>query len=571
MDNNVQNLNNNNYQNYNGYQNFGGYQNYCGYPNYGNYPIFYGYQKDNSELEHTIRQEFIEEAQNVQLTSNRKSKKKTKKIALAIAGLVALIGLGVGGAAYYRYATHTDQLVTEITKELGDTYLDEEITYYVDGSDKALENATVDISQVDCTTVGDYTIVCETKKKTYEVVVHVVDTTKPELNVTPEKFTCSTGREYDTDVFVDSVSDYTNDVTTVIEYGGQELDVISFDTPGSYSFSVIARDPSGNETTEELTFEFVNPPEFILVNDISLAVGTEYDPLLYAFAWDEIDGNMQDDIQVDIGDLDTNVYGEYEVVYSVTNSYGITEEKPITVTVGDVTDYNLDYTSEEFSILKEFGYFQYEVLEEGNFDEVMQLIEPTLLDIYTDAVAGSAVIYEITEDTIYVVTAKHCFDHMKSMTVMFFDGTVTTEMVPTTYINENGYELVMGAFPTSAVPKEVLFKLKEIHVEYNIYDSTPEGTEVLIYAKNWKWGKRDISSVGKILSFHHELSEYNLPGEFIYTDFYSCPGMSGTAIVDSHGNLLGVLYGSWPDGIRIITTINDMEKLDQRKTELVQW
>ncbi|HBA62414.1 MAG TPA: hypothetical protein DCZ20_00995 [Lachnospiraceae bacterium] len=85
--------------------------------------------------------------------------------------------------------------------------------------------------------------------------------------------------------------------------------------------------------TVSLNSEAANSVPVILADDKTLTVGDTFDPLSDITASDEEDGDITAYIQIVKNDVDTSIAGTYEVVYSVTDSQGVSCTKTVYVTV----------------------------------------------------------------------------------------------------------------------------------------------------------------------------------------------------------------------------------------------
>lgn len=95
--------------------------------------------------------------------------------------------------------------------------------------------------------------------------------------------------------------------------------------------------------TGTINIDWVDPvnPE-IDANNQNLTVGDKFDPKANVTAFDQQnDGSAKTDltspITVESNDVDTSKAGTYQVTYKVTNSYGLSTEKTVTVTVANPT------------------------------------------------------------------------------------------------------------------------------------------------------------------------------------------------------------------------------------------
>lgn len=77
----------------------------------------------------------------------------------------------------------------------------------------------------------------------------------------------------------------------------------------------------------------INAAPVIHATDKTIEVGDEFDPRADVTAEDEEDGNLTSKIIVEKNDVKTDVAGQYEVTYKVTDNQGATRTKTITVTV----------------------------------------------------------------------------------------------------------------------------------------------------------------------------------------------------------------------------------------------
>ena len=77
----------------------------------------------------------------------------------------------------------------------------------------------------------------------------------------------------------------------------------------------------------------INEAPVIYATDKTIEVGDEFDPLADVTATDTEDGNLTSKIIVEKNDVKTDVAGQYEVTYKVTDSHGATRTKTIIVTV----------------------------------------------------------------------------------------------------------------------------------------------------------------------------------------------------------------------------------------------
>ncbi|MBW8381356.1 MAG: DUF5011 domain-containing protein [Youngiibacter sp.] len=121
---------------------------------------------------------------------------------------------------------------------------------------------------------------------------------------------------------------------------------VDINTAGTYPIMLSVTDSDGNmaEATCYVTIKDYSYPE-LEVYDYSIIIGSDYDPLNYAYAWDQKDGEISYLVEVLENNVDINTLGTYTVTYSVTNSQEKTTTKTVNVEVINepVIDYYLIY------------------------------------------------------------------------------------------------------------------------------------------------------------------------------------------------------------------------------------
>ena len=147
----------------------------------------------------------------------------------------------------------------------------------------------------------------------------------------------------------------------------------------------------------------INEAPVIHATDKTIEVGDEFDPLADVTATDTEDGNLTSKIIVEKNDVKTDVAGQYEVTYKVTDSHGATRTKTIivtvnpkmevlneapvihatdkTITVGDTFDPMADVTAED--------------AEDGNLTSKI-IVEKN--DVKTDVAGQYEVTYKVTDN-----------------------------------------------------------------------------------------------------------------------------------------------------------------------------
>lgn len=94
-----------------------------------------------------------------------------------------------------------------------------------------------------------------------------------------------------------------------------------------------------------IPIDIVNTKPIIIAENITINQGDSIDLFKNVHAIDNEDGDITDRIEIIKGDINSDSPGEYEVIYSVTDNYGITVTKSIYITVLETykkEDINMD-------------------------------------------------------------------------------------------------------------------------------------------------------------------------------------------------------------------------------------
>ncbi|MGN0474928.1 MAG: immunoglobulin-like domain-containing protein [Acutalibacteraceae bacterium] len=434
------------------------------------------------------------------------------------------------------------------TVELGES-VSTEPRDYLYGYSFIIANADIDTSHVDTTKVGQYEVHCDIWFYHYAFKINVVDTTAPTISASENQIYLASSREYHPEDFIDSVSDLSGDVQIWVDYGGKQYHNISFEILGQYTVAVTAKDASGNVSSINVNFTVDEAPVIIGVFDRHLVKGKNYDAGKSVVAIDNLDGNITEELKIDAAGLDTNTIGEYSVTYSVKDSYGLESSRTATIYIcneNEIGNYNDErsISEEELELMCEAGYFKYEPLNEPDYDKTVSMIEPTLIDLKRNLsngwVAGSGVIYKITPQYTYFLSVEHVLKTQYQGTdIMFFDGVKIHESFEYTTSDADN-EMSMFKVKTADIPWDTLFSLKQIYVDYDIYSKLQVGDSVVAYAKHWLGRDVDLIRPMKVKKLTSSIKEFGLINSLLETSHNIVSGMSGTAVVDYKGNLVGL-------------------------------
>ncbi len=478
------------------------------------------------------------------------------------------------------------------TIEMGDTVSDS-ATEYITGPPWTIEHTKIDLSHVNPMKVGNYTVTAKNLFATYDYTLKVRDTTPPTIKIGDiSALVLSTGKSYDTSLLKATAEDKSGITHIRYLYSGKEIDELRFEKPGYHQVTVCATDMSQNESKKVVSVLVDDPPEIYGLHEQYLLTGSTVDDLDPVFAKDTKDGDLSDSIKYDTSAIDFSKSGDYKILYNVTDSYHLESSAESTLHVvaakASVNSHSHDFelSAEDMENLIKYGHFNYEPLSEPDRSWVIKTCDRTLVNLYLDGSdsvsSGSAFIYDITPEFIYLISVDHVTSELagNDIKITFYDDTYINTPIHSIRLN-NGNEAAMFRLPVSLIPYHTLINLREVAFMEDIYDELVPGDNLIEYCKNWRAGKKDalIKDV-KIISYalSEQMKQYVDPDEYFTATRQSEAGMSGTAIFDERGYLAGIcsktLYpmsGEIPiyrNGCDLILKVDRLPELRERASEL---
>lgn len=483
------------------------------------------------------------------------TQKKGKKAKIII-GIIAVVVVALVIILWPRVLQKTKQFDMELGENLTTDIYD-----YVKGNDKLIAEAVLDISDVDQTKAGTYEAHVTCRKKYFVYTVVITDTIAPAFSVVEAPYYVGENYEYPVEDFVEKWNDASNDVTFFIREGNNELDTFVSDKLGANTFSLVARDPSGNETVIDTTVEVDEVPQFInAIPEKWVKVESNYDVYEDVVAYDVEDGLLSGTLRLDLQGYDVNTQGDYTVNYYVEDSHGIPAETSVVLHVCDADTakehVQAPLSKEDVAILCALDYFSYKPLENSDFELAKSLVEPCLFDMWRGLTqeqiaagwrgqySGSAFIYDISPEYIYAITDEHCVKHMSEHTNFEFYNTyeiydISYETI--TIPSDRGGDTSMFRIDLDVIPADTLLQLKKAYANLSAYDELAVGEEVFGYAKFWDHSKDVIAKT--TVKEKTGTSPFR-KGLFLVTSKGCRSGMSGTGIFDMKGRLVGVCYAT---------------------------
>lgn len=461
-----------------------------------------------------------------------------------------MVALGLWWAYTYLYAA--TPVKESCFQGLGDRP-QTDIHYYLNGSELSLGYASIDFSDIDFTSPGIYDLHVYHGFESFDFKYEIADNILPVIECAKDFFVCETGKVYDEDFFIGGVSDLTpvdtklfnplnNDAVSVRNDGHS----VAFMKSGSYSLGLYARDTAGNSSTRYVDIKVGAAPEIFGTTEFYVAKGSAIDIKASVLAHDAEDGMIGDRVYNDFDDALFNTEGDHEFLYYVQDSDGLTSTHKGMVHVYNPLllqdKINLGILSPDAkNVAGVINPYDLGYLVEDDIETVVSKIGRAVVCIYYDEgytrTRGSGYVVKADASGVVLATNHHVVGEKERVNVTFSNGSVYEGVVAA-----RSYErdIAFVKIPISAIGSGI-DNIRTVHINAGYYyalNSQPdfELGAYCIYPDASEW----LRHYGKILdksgaipdpdeSYAYTLTEVSL--ELI-------KGMSGSAIVDSHGNLI---------------------------------
>ena len=486
--------------------------------------------------------------------TGKKRKKKSWAVRFVCIGglMAACLGIFV---AVYTFVIPIKIKSEVVTYELGSevsTLPDD----YLTGNALAMQVIRMDMSEVLTGQAGTYEVTVQHgfQKEKFSIVIQ--DTTAPELILKQEDFYLEVGELYDAEHFVENACDLSGEVElkiTLFMKGQATGDRICCGSAGKRLVKITASDCYGNETTCMVEAMADTPPEISGYKEFYVAQGNN---VVFSTenitAMDAVDGDLSDELELDISGIDLNTEGIYEVVYSATDRYGFSTEVAVGVNVLSAEEVqDLINTHQinrlEQNIVGAYNLYDGGVFEEDNISYVLEAMEPAMVAITNRNGRGSGFIVKITDTDVIICTNLHVTDDHKDHTVFFHDGR-SAHGVLVGSMDKVDISFIKVA--RENLPGDLQDSLMTVHIDAGYLDSITEPGSVNVGFRTLEtdgsvWQDKDGVLVELKEEFsYQEYADPKLHGNTEYVTQVTAPsfhGASGSAILDGHGNLIAMV------------------------------
>lgn len=199
------------------------------------------------------------------------------------------------------------------------------VEFYVNANPSVLENVKLDLSAVSLD-VGVYKASIEYFGEKQEFQIQIVDTVKPKVELKKVEWHIQLGEVIRAKDLIKSIDD--RSATTAYFYNEEteeKTEKKSYNTAGSNIERIIVEDAHGNQSAALRVKIVVEsnkvPPKILGADDITIHVGDEINLYHGVQVIDDLEGDITLRLLVE-GEVNTQVAGEYQVVYVASDNVG---------------------------------------------------------------------------------------------------------------------------------------------------------------------------------------------------------------------------------------------------------
>lgn len=375
------------------------------------------------------------------------------------------------------------------------------------------------------------------------------DTKSPQIHLAEKEIFIPQGRILaccDLPIFVKDASE-----TQLFFYQNEtRTEQICFEEVGEEQICLVAEDIHGNSTTKEISVTVEYAPEIDGVKDIYATINSAIDYNEGISVIDIEDGDLTQNLTIDLANVQNNVEGVYLAHYSVRDSNGIETKIPVNVTIKTATDLQNMITKREINrntakIYGDVNIYDAGVSSECSVEEALQYMRPTIVQLYhqitdTKHISGSGFVMEITDDFVYICTNRHVMKDYSDWDIFFYDGTKING-ISVGY--SDLYDVGVVKVAVTDIPKALLENLMTVHVDVNYWRSLEGQTTEIGLLKIDREGQIEHVLSGKLLKLKEEFQWGNQQKQ-TEMRIDQTAGDSGSAIFDGYGNLVSMVYGT---------------------------
>lgn len=442
-----------------------------------------------------------------------------------------------------------------VTYELGEE-VPTDIEHYVTGNPLAMYITKMDISALVPEAVGNYDVEVRHGWQKERFCIEIVDTTAPDIVLKPDTLYLEVSESYSPEWFVENVFDLSGEVELKITLDADASvggDSICCGSAGERRIKITATDVFGNEAVCLLNTIADTAPEIFGYKEYYVAQGSN---VVFSAedisVYDDVDGDLSHELEIDVSGVDVNTTGIYEVVYSATDSYGFSTQETATVnvmTADEVQDLINSHSINRFDdcIVGAYNLYDGGVYEEDDVARVLEEMEPAMVVVTNASGRGSGFIVKITNTDIIICTNLHVTKDNGKHAVFFHDG---SRAVGITVGSMDKVDVSFVKVSLTDIPQELLDTLKTVHIDQSYLNTIIDPETVNVGFRTLEqdgsiWQDKEGVLVELKQEFRYaQYGEDKLHGNLEYVTQVTAPsfhGASGSAILDGHGNLIAMV------------------------------
>lgn len=489
------------------------------------------------------------------------TKVKSKKIWI-IVGAIIWFAAAVIVTFYFCYRVR--QVSDYIVVELGDR-VSEDLYDYIDGFDFAVTRSKLDLSDVKQDTVGEYEAILTHAWQEFSYTIIIQDTTAPDLTLKEEQMYLKLGEEYSAEKFVEEVQDISGSVElslNVPQGSKDEEGYVSFAECGTFNVGVVAKDPSGNRSRDYVEVVVDTAPTITGMTEYYMAVGSMVDYLDGVTAQDTVDGDVTDTVEVNTDALDITVAGDYEIIYTAMDDYGLVAEEACTIHVMEKTDLQEAINTHRINrhdneIVGAYNLYDAGYYEEDDVEFIQEVMEPAMVVVLIPNVSrGSGFILEITDEYVLVCTNYHVVKKKEEVQISFHEGSKETGKV---VARDSTLDIALVEVKREDISEELMDTLITVHIDMAYWESLENEEPISLCFRTLNENGTIWQDKDGIMLEKEGVSEYKTEVVMTKADMGVFAGSSGSAILDGHGNLIAMIMGHeyhsgkwvWDWGVRL--------------------
>lgn len=491
------------------------------------------------------------------------TKENNKKVKIILILAIVCFVLAAAGVTFY-FCYRVEQVTDRMIVELGDE-VSEDLFDYITGMDWAVERSKLDLSGVKQDCIGEYEAVLTHgwQKFSYEIVIR--DTTPPELVLKEEQLYLKVGDGYPVGFFVMGAEDISGSVVLSLSAPKSTAEVegqVSFAECGTFNVGVVAEDSSGNFTRDYVEVVVDTAPTIMGMTEYYMATGSEVDYLAGITAEDTVDGDVSDTLTVNLDRLDVNTAGDYEIIYTAVDDYGLVTEAPCMVHVMEKPDLQETINTHQINrhdnvIVGAYNLYDAGYYPEDNVDFIREVMEPAIVVVQIPSVSrGSGFILDISDEYVLICTNYHVVKKHEQVTIYFHEGSQESGTVIAT---DKTNDIALIEVPRTNISEELMDTLITVHINMGYWQELENNESVSLCFRCLNengtiWKEKDGIMLEK-----EGVSELLKGVVMTKADLNVFSGSSGSAIFDGYGNLIAMIRGYeyrdgknvWDWGVRL--------------------